>query len=867
MRSGLHVAVFGVLVVLACSDPMPEEDIRLQDDPAALEARVQREPVRLRLERVGAAGGSKLSVTGSSAELTQVAVVSAPEVNGVPVQATSIHIDGDHAYVGYSRIGAAYGGAVDVFDVSDVARPILLQSVTFTNLDVNDVVTTEGRIFLAVASDQLSFPETAAVRAYDLEAGVIDVTTADTAALSSYVATSVAASGAHVYATSGNAGELVRFAASDLTELASVNVADARSAFVDGTRVAVHAGDRVRLFDAATFADQGATTFARADDEEARAQLVMAGGKAFVTAGSLGVHVVSTHDGSVLQTIPLPDASDLGLLDEWVAANGLGLDGAYLFIAQGGGGLYLSRAAADPGSTDSTTLQPFASLSRVDFGIGNSVNAVDVEGDVLFVASGGGGLRIIEATSASPFVSDAAGFDFDDVVLTSIANGLPGMAWADFDGDGDLDGVVGGTSARYYRNDGGSFVATSLGNQLHAIALSDHTGDGDLDAIFVRSGVVMQMGAGGAASLTLPCCLQNATAALGVVGFPIERSGATDLILFGSNDNLQAWNSPPGTLWAAVGVPWGFSGFTTPSAVSSGNYVALGELNGDGYPEFLYDQAGTGLALFVSGSSAKSWTIDNKGLTGSTGGPSPLAFFDYDDDGDLDLVIGGSGSVGNRLRLFRYDGSSFSDVTSAVGLDPSSSTRALAHGDFDNDGDQDLVFGAATATPNLTLAKNDGSGGFELETLDVGAVGVIAALALVDVDDDGDLEILAVQENGPNILMRNDTDLDQYLHVHVKGLATNGKEDLLAASTPVRLYEADGTTFIARRDVANQQGASLGPVRVHFGGLDPTKTYVVSVAFHTGATNFTVVPQSTSATYGGNSVVPQTLLALEPSGP
>jgi len=817
----------------------------------------------LRLDRVVAGGRGKLSVRGGSAQLTQVAVVSAPEVDGAPVQATSIHISGDHAYVGYSRIGEAYAGAVDVFDVADSSNPVLLQSVVFSNLDVNDLVTAGDRIFLAVASDRLSFSETAAVRAYDLTSGWVDVTESHTLPLASYVATSVAATTTDVYATSGDAGELVRLSISDLTELASTSMPDARSVFVDGTRVAVHTGDELRLLDAETLDARGGVAFSSADDDDARAQLVMAGGKAFVTAGSLGVHVVNSEDGTVHQTIPLPDASSLGLEEAWVSANGLGLDGAYLFIAQGGGGLYLSRSPADPTETGADSLQPFASLSRVDFGIGNSVNAIDVEGDVLFVASGGGGLRIIEATSASPFESAAGTFGVDDVVLTSIADGLPGMAWADLDFDGDLDGIVGGTSARYYRNDGGAFTATSLGHQLHSVALTDQTGDGDLDAVFVKSGMVVEIGAGGAGTMRLPCCLHDATNARGMVAFPIERSGGTDLILFGTNDNLQAWNSPPSTLFATSSSPWGFSGGTTPAAVASGNYVALGELDGDGYPEFLYDQEGTGFALFASRATAKTWAIDNKGLTGSTGGPSPMAFFDHDDDGDLDLIVGGSGSVGNRLRLFAYDGSTFADVTSSAGLDPSFSTRALAHGDIDNDGDQDLIFGSATVTTELTLARNDGSGRFELESLDVGAVGVIAALALVDLDNDGDLEVFAVQEGGPNIVMRNDINLNQYLSVHVQGTGRNGREDLLAASTPVRLYEADGTTFIARRDVANQQGASLGPVRLHFGGLDPTKTYVVEVDFHTGLETFTVTPQSTSATYGPVTV-PQTLRAVEP---
>ena len=73
-------------------------------------------------------------------------------------------------------------------------------------------------------------------------------------------------------------------------------------------------------------------------------------------------------------------------------------------------------------------------------------------------------------------------------------------------------------------------------------------------------------------------------------------------------------------------------------------------------------------------------------------GYSSVAWGDYDNDGDLDLILTGDTNGGNRLaKIYRNNGNNtFTDQTSIVltGVDNSS----VAWGDYDNDGDLGYTF-------------------------------------------------------------------------------------------------------------------------------------------------------------------------------
>ncbi|MCE9637503.1 MAG: VCBS repeat-containing protein, partial [Planctomycetes bacterium] len=121
------------------------------------------------------------------------------------------------------------------------------------------------------------------------------------------------------------------------------------------------------------------------------------------------------------------------------------------------------------------------------------------------------------------------------------------------------------------------------------------------------------------------------------------------------------------------------------------------------------------------------------------------ALFDMDGDGDLDALLIESDGVttpraqrrGNRLYRNAGDGT-FQDATPGSGVETRLFGMGAACGDYDNDGDTDLLL---TGQDGIVLLRNDGTGRFT----DVSAESGVASTdwgtsaAFFDYDGDGDL--------------------------------------------------------------------------------------------------------------------------------
>jgi hypothetical protein len=131
------------------------------------------------------------------------------------------------------------------------------------------------------------------------------------------------------------------------------------------------------------------------------------------------------------------------------------------------------------------------------------------------------------------------------------------------------------------------------------------------------------------------------------------------------------------------------------------------------------------------------------------------ALFDYDLDGDLDLVE----VAGTQQRLLRNDSGKFTDITAQAGALSKASTAAgsaVVAGDYDNDTRPDLFILRAGAG---TLYHNDGNGSFSDVTATAkipSPPGAGATAAFVDYDHDGDLDLLLGGDG--LLLLRNNGD-------------------------------------------------------------------------------------------------------------
>ncbi|HEV2834271.1 MAG TPA: FG-GAP-like repeat-containing protein, partial [Pyrinomonadaceae bacterium] len=162
-----------------------------------------------------------------------------------------------------------------------------------------------------------------------------------------------------------------------------------------------------------------------------------------------------------------------------------------------------------------------------------------------------------------------------------------------------------------------------------------------------------------------------------------------------------------------------------------------------------------------------------------------VVLFDYDGDGDLDLLE----VAGGRQRLARNDGGKFVDIAAQSGalakISSGIGVAAIA-GDYDNDGKPDLFIVRNTGS---ALYHNDGNGSFSDVTaaakISVGSTSARSA-AFVDVDHDGDLDIFIPG----SFLLRNNGD-----RTFTDQLATAKLHEKISANSVIP------TDFDNRRDI------------------------------------------------------------------
>ncbi len=164
--------------------------------------------------------------------------------------------------------------------------------------------------------------------------------------------------------------------------------------------------------------------------------------------------------------------------------------------------------------------------------------------------------------------------------------------------------------------------------------------------------------------------------------------------------------------------------------------------------------------------------------------PRTISWADFDNDLDLDVFIGhNAGSVHNMLYQNNGNGT-FTALTAALPSEAktaATNTFGSAWGDIDNDGDQDLIVANTTAVIYL----NNGTGGF---TKYVGAEYIVApdanrtniAFAFSDYDKNGTLDFATSKGlttgNFPTIVLKNTMTVGtstKWLEIKLKGTVSN----------------------------------------------------------------------------------------------
>ncbi len=212
--------------------------------------------------------------------------------------------------------------------------------------------------------------------------------------------------------------------------------------------------------------------------------------------------------------------------------------------------------------------------------------------------------------------------------------------------------------------------------------------------------------------------------------------------------------------------------------------------------------------------------------------------FDFDNDGDLDIVTLAEQPF---IRLLQNDGKgNFTDITQSSGLqilNHGNVSGSFNAGDFDNNGFIDLFVTVHSGKKwKNTIFMND-SGKFVNRSKEMGiAGGNLEFAAIGDLDNDGDLDIYGFRK-GNDILWLNNLDRANYLQFQLRGIKSNST----ALGARIWLYEAGHLNERNYLTGYRQTGSMMTGLnfqnenRVHF-GVNSHKKYDVRIVFPSGET-------------------------------
>ncbi|MAB78441.1 MAG: hypothetical protein CMJ89_03715 [Planctomycetes bacterium] len=444
-------------------------------------------------------------------------------------------------------------------------------------------------------------------------------------------------------------------------------------------------------------------------------------------------------------------------------------------------------------------------------------------------------------------------FDIAPALGIAVDDLAGGSVMEDLDGDGDLDLMASGMGRddplRFFINTGeGSFEEqteaaglTGLTGGLN-MCHADYDNDGCIDILVLRgawkgptgglpNSLLRNLGSGEFRDVTEESGLLAMNATSSAVWGDLDGDGWLDLFV---GNESRDWHPHPSRLFRnrADGT---FEDVITNSGVSEHGFVkgcALGDYDGDGDLDLYVSRRYKANSLYRNDGAMSFEDVTHKAGLGEEFQSFACWFFDYDNDGRLDLFSAGfAGSFLDeeegglidipaiRLgletardgtpRLYHNEGDgTFNEVGEQLGLRRVILVMGANYGDVDNDGWLDMYLG--TGKPDFRglmanrMFRNDAGHGFQ-DVTTAGGFGHLQkghAISFGDIDCDGDQDVYAVMggafpsDSFPNALFHNPGNENGWINLRLEGTDTN--RSAIGARVRVNLETPSGPRAIHR---------------------------------------------------------------------
>ncbi|MFN6537982.1 MAG: LamG-like jellyroll fold domain-containing protein [Nostoc sp. EkiNYC01] len=340
--------------------------------------------------------------------------------------------------------------------------------------------------------------------------------------------------------------------------------------------------------------------------------------------------------------------------------------------------------------------------------------------------------------------------------FNQVTNWQASSNWGDYDNDGDLDLLITGQDsygngiAKIYANTNGIFAAAvSLDglDRIQSTKWGDYNNDGFLDLLLIGHDNLPLLN-----GQQIPGREYFAKVYLNKGN---QQFTVVDSISLGKFENPEEFEniSLPAVDWADYNNDGKLDILTSTSAklatpLKGGSLNSI-DYNKDGFIDVIVTGLNADLqptTLLYKGNGNGTFTQVSSSLIGLKN--STAAWGDFNNDGYLDLLLAGSNAINNDvIQLYKNnkDGT-FSPISTT--LKPVSNS-SLAWADYNNDGSLDLLLtGTRNGQPITEVYKGNGSGGFTLVDNILMTSVQRGEAKWGDYDNDGDLDIIVTGAAG-----------------------------------------------------------------------------------------------------------------------
>lgn len=399
--------------------------------------------------------------------------------------------------------------------------------------------------------------------------------------------------------------------------------------------------------------------------------------------------------------------------------------------------------------------------------------------------------------------------------------------------------------------------------------VADFDADGDAD-------VLIQTGLNGSSfnyasnngNGTFTIVAQSLSPFAGVTLPDISATGIYKTADFDADGDLDIWvpaSGATGTYLRNDGSSFSSrSSATFPNPTFTGRNI-VADFDGDGDADILFQTGADNTAFsYARNDGNATFTILTQAASPFAGVTLPnatnIGYYrpaDYDGDGDLDLWVAADGATGT---YFRNDGSSFSSQSTTTFPAAQFNSRNIV-GDFDADGDADILFQTGANGSSFSYASSNGDGTFTISVqssspfagITLPDVSIVYIYRIDDFDADGDLDIwipsstttgtYLTQNGSPPTLTATDPANDAAGVLRNANITLNFSEPVTKNTGNITIVRSSDNTVIETINVTSGQVTGSGTAYV----INPATTLASNTTFSVRITGGTFLDATSTA--------------------